>query len=214
MSGPGPGQAVDLATWDRAAAYRLFRGYDRPHWALTTRVDVTRLVAAKARGLSPFRACIRAVGAGINAVPALRMRVEGDGVVLFDRIDLSMTVPKDDGGFAYAYVAWDGDPARFDGACAAAVAAARAGALAANTGARTDLAYLTCLPWLDFTHLDNALPAPDDCIPRIAWGRFTPDPGGGKRWSMALSIQVHHALVDGRHVAEAVAAVQAALDAV
>lgn len=205
------GQAVDLATWDRAAAFRLFRSYDRPHWALTTRVDVTRVMAARARGVSPFRACMRAVGAGINAVPALRMRLAGDGVTLFDRIDLSMTVPKDDGSFAYGYVAWDPDPVRFDAACSAAVTAAQAGEIAPNTGARTDLAYLTCLPWLDFTHLDNALPGPEDCIPRIAWGRFVQDPGSD-RWTMALSVQVHHALVDGRHVADAVSAVQAALD--
>ena len=207
------GQRVDLETWDRAAAYRLFRGYERPHWALTTRVDVTRLVAARADGVSPFRVCIRAVGAGINAVPELRMRLDGDGVTLFDRIDLSMTVPKDDGSFGYGYVGWDPDPARFDAACAAAVAAARAGDLAPNTGARADLAYLSCLPWLDFTHLDNALPGPGDSIPRIAWGRFVRDPGGD-RWTMALSVQVHHALADGRHVADGVAAMQAALDAV
>ncbi len=212
MNGAGPGQAVDLATWDRASAYRLFRAYDRPHWSLTARVDVTRIVAARARGVSPFRACLRAVGAGVNAVPAMRMRLAGTGVVLFDRIDLSMTVPKEDGSFAYGYVAWHPDPVRFDADCAAAVAAARAGDLAPNTGARSDLAYLSCLPWLDFTHLDNALPGPEDSIPRIAWGRFVPDPGGA-RWTMALSVQVHHALADGRHVAETVAAVQAALDA-
>lgn len=93
------------------------------------------------------------------------------------------------------------------------MAAARAGDLTPNTGARTDLAWLSCLPWLDFTHLDNAQPGPGDCIPRIAWGRFVQDPGGD-RWTMALSIQVHHALADGRHVAEAVAAVRAALDAI
>lgn len=200
---------VDLATWDRTEAFRLFRGYARPHWALTTRVDVTRVIAAKARGASVFRATVHAVGAGINAVPELRMRLRGDGVVLHDCIHLSMTVQKPDGDFAYGYVNWNPDPAAFDAACGDAIARARAGGLAADTGERDDLAYLSCLPWIDFTAVDNALPGPDDSIPRVTWGRIVRD---GDRWRMALAIQVHHALVDGRHLARAVQAVQDALD--
>ena len=205
---------IDLQSWPRAETYRLFRSYLKPHYAITSRIDVTRLVAElKPAGVSPYRACLYAIGAGVHAVPELRMRFRGDSVVEHDAVELSMTVPRDDGTFAYAYVPFQADWPAFDrDALALMDAAAAAGGLAANTGFRDDLAYLSCLPWLDFTALDNALPGPDDCIPRISWGRFVED--GNGRHSMAVAVEVHHALVDGMHLGQYFAAMQAALDGI
>lgn len=204
---------IDLAHWPRTEQFRFFRGYQRPHYAITSRLDATRLMETlKPAGVSPYRACIYAIGAGVHGVPEFRQRFRGDRVVEHDAIDLSMTVPRDDGTFAYAYVPWAADWRRFDADCKALIeAAARRGGLEPNTGQRDDLAYLSCLPWLDFTALDNALPGPDDCIPRISWGKFTRDADG--RWTVAMAAQVHHALIDGAHLGHYFDAAQAALDA-
>lgn len=88
---------------------------------------------------------------------------------------------------------------------------AAGGVLSANSGARDDLAYLSCMPWLDYTAINNALPGPDDCIPRVTWGKFVEHNG---RWDMAMTLEVHHALVDGAQVGAFFAAVQRALDGV
>ena len=207
------GRAVDLGTWARADQFRFFRTFQKPHYAITSRLDVTRLLlGAKPRGVSPFRACVYAIGAGLHAVPELRMRFRGDVVTEYERIELSMTVPLADGNFNYAYVPWEPDPAGFDATCRERIEAVRAGLpLQANDGSRDDLAYLSCLPWLDYTGLDNALPSPEDCIPRVSWGRFVE--GAGRR-TCAMTLQVHHALVDGRQVGAYFAAVQGALDAI
>ena len=207
------GRVVDLDAWNRADQFRFFRGFQRPHYAITARVDVTRLLLeARGRGVSPFRACVYAIGAGIHAVPELRMRFRGEVVTDYDRVELSMTVPLANGNFNYAYVPWQPEVAGFDAVCRERMEAVRAGApLAANDGSRDDLAYLSCLPWLDYTSLDNALPHADDCIPRVSWGRFVE---AGGRWSCAMTIQVHHALVDGRQVGAYFAGVQGALDAI
>ena len=85
---------------------------------------------------------------------------------------------------------------------------ARGGALKANNGERDDLAYLSCMPWLDYTAINNALPGPDDCIPRVSWGKIVAKDG---RWDMAMTLEVHHALVDGAQVGAFFDAVQAAL---
>ncbi len=205
---------VDLATWPRAETFRLFRSYDRPHFATTARLDVTRLMTVlKPAGVSPYRACLYAIGAGIHAVDALRMRFRADTVVLHDAVELSMTVPRTDGSFGYAYVPFVSDWRAFDRAAKTIIdAVAAAGGLQPNTGQRDDLAYLSCLPWLDFTALDNALPGPHDCIPRVSWGKFVAEAAG--RHSMAMAVQVHHALVDGLHVGRYFEAAQQALDAI
>lgn len=204
---------IDLATWPRAGAYRLFRSYDRPHFALTTRLDVTRLLARKADGVSPFRACLFAFSRGFHAVPALRTRFRAaDEVVMHDRLRLSPTIALPDGTFGFGYIGDDPDWSRFDKAAEAEIAAVRAGEpRQPNTGEHDDLLYLSCLPWVDFTGLTNALPGPDDCIPRISWGKFVT--GADGRTSCAVTAEIHHAIADGAHLAQAIDVIQTTLDA-
>ena len=203
---------VDLETWPRAAQFRFFRTYQKPHYAITSRLNVSHLMARKADGVSAYRASLYAIGAGLHAIPELCMRFRNDQVVRHDMVTLSMTVPTDAGSFGYAYVPYVPDFTAFDRQAkdlSAEVAAG--GALQANSGERDDLAYLSCMPWLDYTSINNALPGPDDCIPRVSWGKFV---NQGARWDMAMTLEVHHALVDGAQVGAYFEAVQGALDAV
>lgn len=67
------------------------------------------------------------------------------------------------------------------------------------------------LPWLDFSSLSHARDfEKEDSAPRLTFGKMT-DAGG--RRTMPISIHVHHALVDGLHVAQFVERFQANLDA-
>jgi chloramphenicol O-acetyltransferase type A len=201
---------VDLAIWPRAAQFHFFRTYDRPHFSVTSRLDVTELMTRhKPAGVSPYRASLFAIGAGIQAVPELMMRFRGDQVVRHDTVELSMTVPTKAGSFTYAYVPFVPDFTRFDEQTKTLIEAAAQGkGLAANAGERDDLTYLSCMPWLDYTSLTNAMPGPLDCIPRVGWGKIVRD---GVHWSMPMTLEVHHALADGAHVGAYFAAVQDAL---
>lgn len=204
------GQPVDLTTWDRAAQFRFFREFDRPHYATTVRMDVTKLMAGrKENGISPFRHTIWAIGAGLHAVPELCMRFRGETVTRYTRLLLSPTIPLDNGDFRYTYMAYNPDRRHFDVHATDKIDEVRAGApLNANDGTIEDVAYLSCLPWLDYTSLDNALPHADDCIPRVSWGKIVPK---GTGFDMAMTLQVHHALVDGLQVARFFEATEDAL---
>ncbi len=203
---------VDLETWPRAAQFHFFRTYQKPHYAVTSRLDVSHVMARKADGVSPYRACLYAIGAGLHAVPELCMRFRGDQVVRHEMVTLSMTVPTQVGSFGYAYVPYLADFDEFDAQAKALIDQVAAGQdLAPNTGERDDLAYLSCMPWLDYTSINNALPGPDDCIPRVSWGKIVDH---GDRWDMAMTLEVHHALVDGQQVGAYFTNAQAALDTV
>ncbi|MEM6728540.1 MAG: CatA-like O-acetyltransferase [Pseudomonadota bacterium] len=206
-------QRLDLDTWPGADQFRFFKTYGRPHFAVTSRMDASRLMEAKAsRGISPFRAVIWAIGHALHAVPELRTRFRGDAVTRYERLRLSPTVPLESGDFRFTYLDWTEDRAAFDAHAATEIDRIRAGQpLNPNDPARQDVAFLSCLPWLDYTALDNALPDAEDCIPRVGWGKIV-DQGGGCR-EMAMTIQVHHALVHGRHVGAFFSGVQSALDA-
>lgn len=202
------GDPVNLTTWRGADQFRFFRTYERPHYAVTSRVDVTALMRAKDR-LPVFRTCLWAIGGALHAVPELRMRFRGDAVTLYDTIDLSPTIATGDGDFRYTYIPWQPDRAVFDEDAARLIAEVRAGQpLNANSGELDAVAYLSCMPWLDYTSLDNALPHADDCIPRVSWGKIVPK---GDGFDMAVTLQVHHALVHGYHVSQFFDALSATL---
>ncbi len=62
-----------------------------------------------------------------------------------------------------------------------------------------DVLYITCLPWVKFTHIVRTIEnQKTDTIPRLSWGKFEVDEKG--RLKMPFSVQVHHALMDGYHV--------------
>jgi chloramphenicol O-acetyltransferase type A len=204
---------VDFETWPRAAQYRWFRTYDRPHYATTSRLDVTHLVGRRqADGVSFYRASLFAISQGLHAVPELLMRFRGDTVVRHDTVDLSMPVPTPKGSFNYAYVPYVADFTTFD---------AQADQIITDTALQDDLnplgagtdnvAFLSCMPWLDYTSINNAMPHKNDSVPRVTWGKYVAE---DDRWRMAMTLEVHHALVDGAQVGAFFAAVQGALDAI
>lgn len=207
------GQKIDLDTWPRTTQFRFFRGFERPHYAVTARVDVTALMAARKTGISPFRHALWAIGTGLHAVPELRMRFVDDTVTVYDSLLLSPTIAMESGDFRFTYLDYSPERATFDAHAETEIAAVRnASAFNPNDWTAEDaVAYCSCLPWLDYTSLDNALPTASDCIPRISWGKIVPK---GKGHDMAMTIQVHHALVDGRHVGAYFEAVQNALSSI
>ena len=210
-----PVTLIDPTQWERAGQYRLFSTYAHPHYALTARLDITRLVTVlKPAGVSPNTACMYALGMAANVIPSFRHRLTANGMVAeYARADISSTVGLPGGGFAFSEIVFDSDFETFSAHCREAVEAARTQtALKPNSGDLGRFVFLTCTPWTDFTSLTNAWRGPDDCTPRIAWGKFTAS--GDGRHSMAVSVEVHHALVDGEHVGRYFQEAQAALEAI
>ncbi len=63
---------------------------------------------------------------------------------------------------------------------------------------KDDLLFLTSIPWVSFTGIMHPIHMhPVDSVPRFAWGKFFKE---NDRIMLPLSVQVHHALMDGFHV--------------
>jgi chloramphenicol O-acetyltransferase type A len=70
--------------------------------------------------------------------------------------------------------------------------------------------FLSCLPWINFTAMTNPHGGPDDCIPRITWGKIVER---HSKWKMPVSVQAHHALIDGIHMGKFYQALSEAITA-
>ena len=66
------------------------------------------------------------------------------------------------------------------------------------------------MPWVSFTSVMHPLHMnPPDSVPRITWGKFFEE---GPTLKMPLSVQAHHALLDGVHLGRYYSLVQEYLD--
>lgn len=72
--------------------------------------------------------------------------------------------------------------------------------------ARDDLLFMTAIPWVSLTSFKHPMHLqPADSILRLAWGKYFEE---GKFLKMPLSVQGHHALMDGIHMGKFHAEVQ------
>lgn len=190
----------DPLTTPRRDHYRWFRAMKHPWIAVTAEVDVTAILD-HAPQHGRFTVMAHAVSTAVQSVSELRQRIrveDGvDRVVEHDVVRPGMTLAGADDLFAFADVPFDADVDVFAGSLDAARAAIGPGLQPLEAGARDDLVFLSCLPWVRFTQVDHAMSDPADSIPRIAWGRLT---AVGERTVCPVNIQAHHALVDGLHI--------------
>ena len=190
---------IDKTTWPRRRHFELFRAMDFPYSSLCANVDVSRLRRrAKERGLSFTVSLVHALSTAANALPEFRQRIRGDDVVEHAVVHPSLTVLAEGDLFGFCLIPYAKDLAAFAAAAERAIARAKVSPTLEDEPGRDDLLYLTGVPWVSFTALGHPMHlSTGDSIPRIAWGRFFPQ---GGRLLMPLSVQVHHALVDGVHL--------------
>ncbi len=190
---------IDLETYPRRSHFHYFKGLAFPYVGLTANVDVTNLIdAAKRRGCSSFMACLYATATAVNAVPALRQRIQGDGIIEFDRCNTAHTVAKEDGTFVNCQTdsTLDFDTFLAMGETWHAKAKEQEGFLNDQED-ETGLVFVSCAPWVQFTSVIQPVPIPGDSNPRIIFGKYFQENG---RTMMPLAIQCNHALVDGLHI--------------
>jgi chloramphenicol O-acetyltransferase type A len=209
---PAPASYLDLAAWPRRDAFDYFRHFDKPFFNVCTRLDVTALCQAmQARGRGGLALAYHFIALRLcNAIEPLRYRIEGERVRVHPVVDGSTTVLRDDGSFGFADLAHHADFETFAAAGSAAIAAARAGhAPFAPKPEDQACIHFTTLPWLHFTSFSHARNwGREDSVPKLAFGRIDSD--GHRAW-MPLSVEVHHALMDGLHVGRFVQAFEAVL---
>jgi chloramphenicol O-acetyltransferase type A len=197
---------LDLSTWPRRDAFEFFRHFDKPFFNVCVRLDVSPLKAALAQwpGIGLSLACYHVALRLANRHTPFRLRLEQGRVRVHDEVHGSTTVLRDDGeSFFFADLVHCPDFSAFCAQATAAIDAARTrrGAFEPKPD-ESAVVYFTTLPWLHFTSFSHARRwardgQRDDSIPRFAFGRAERD--SARLW-LPMSVEVHHALMDGVHV--------------
>lgn len=205
---------INLENWKRKEHYEFFHRMDYPQYNICMDIDVTRFLQfTRKKDLSFYYSMIFAATTVINRVENFRYRIRNDQVVMHDRVHPSFTDmnrdPEDD-LFKMVTVDLSGNIYEFVKIAGQTNDNQKNFLVPEKLIGRDDLIYITCIPWISFTHISHSLSLNrNDSVPRISWGKYYPQ---GEKMLLPFSVQSNHALVDGIHVGKYVQHLQTFLD--
>lgn len=192
---------LDMETYKRKEHFAYFNNLAYPYVGVTANVDITELLREiKTNGWPFFLTLCYCAGKAANQIPEFRQRIIDGKIAEFDRCATSHTVALEDETFCYCTLESDLPfPAYLPYAIKKQEEAKQAASIAEEKEEAYGKFFISSLPWLSYTALIQPVPVPADSNPRITWGKyFSQD---DRTW-LPVSVLCHHALVDGRHIAE------------
>ena len=191
---------LDISTWARRDLFEFFRSYENPYFNICTQVEVTRLleVLSQRPDISPtltYHYFALRVG---NEIEPFRYRLRDDKVLVHDVIHGGTTVLLPNEGFTFAYFDYQEKFDLFIREAQASVRNVRSGVAPFKPLDGDDRIHFTVLPWVSFTsfaHARNKTRAVS--VPKVAFGKYVRE---NERTHLPISVEVHHAMMDGLHV--------------
>ncbi|MBR9922298.1 MAG: chloramphenicol acetyltransferase [Bacteroidetes bacterium] len=194
-----PYKVIDLRKWPRRELFHHFLDYEDPFFNLTGKVDVSRMMAfCRESGNSLFLTYMYLATLTVNEIPAFKLRLLDKHLVEYPVIHSGSTILNPDDTFSFCYFDHEPNLYKFIENGRAAILELRARGGVEPRDGQLDLIHCSTIPWLSFTGLKHARKGDgEDSVPKLAFGRIFEE--NGKEW-MPVSVEVHHALMDGLHV--------------
>lgn len=184
----------------RQKHFEFFNSFDQPHFSISGNVDITALKDyLKSNNLAFTPTMVYLISKVANDIPVFRQRIRGEKVVEHQLVHPSFAItPKNSDVFSFCPVQFEYEFNSFYKHTIDAIEHFQENPSFEDEHGRDDYLFLSIIPWISFTGLTHAMNhSTPDSVPRITWGKYFKS---GDKTLMPLSVQAHHALVDGRQV--------------
>jgi len=202
---------IEIEKWERKELYRFFSQFEEPFFGITVRIDCTKAYsAAKAFGKSFFLHYLYRALKAANEIENFRYRVFEKEVYLFDKVNASPTINRENGTFGFAYMDYEENEEKFIINALKEIERVQKtnDLLPAVSG--ENVIHFSAVPWIDFTALSHARSFTfPDSSPKISFGKVTEEHG---LKTMAVSLHAHHGLMDGIHAGQFIDRFQELMD--
>lgn len=194
---------IDLETWERRALFHLFNEFSEPFHGVCLRVDCTESFRfAKHSRISVFLTLVHRALTAVHQVENFMTRIVDGAVWRYATINGGSAVGRPNGTIGFGHYPYQPNLLPFVREASIELERVK-GRNDLERYAGQDLVRFSVLPWLDFTSISHARNfSAQNSAPLITFGKITEV---GDRFTMPVSIHVHHALADGLHVAQFVA---------
>jgi len=192
-------QKLDIENWNRREHFYFFKQMQEPFFGVTVPIDCTKAYSkSRELNISFFAYYLHKTLVAVNNTLAFRYRIINDEVYIFDRIDASATILREDKTFGFSLMEYAEDMDEFTEITKKEIARIQQTKGLITREFEINLIHFSALPWVNFTSYSHArsFSFPDSC-PKISFGKMTEE--NGKK-TMQMSVHVHHALVDGYDV--------------
>jgi chloramphenicol O-acetyltransferase type A len=192
---------IDIRNWSRRRIYEFFRDFEEPYYGITADLDCTEAYQfAKQKGISFFLYYLYLTLRAVNQTEAFKYRIEGDMLYLYDVIDGSATIDRDDGTFGFSLIPYFEELDLFLEKATEEVIHVRTSGQLIRSGIGENVIHFSALPWIRFTHVSHPRRYQRrDSIPKITFGKYYMK---GKKRMIPVSVHVNHAVADGLHVGQ------------
>lgn len=182
--------------------FDFFNAFSDPHFNICANVDITLVLDfIKKEQLSFTPVMVYLISKAANSIPAFRQRIRGKKVVEHEWVHPSFAIEtKVSDVFSFCPVDYVTDFKAFYENAIHSIQHFQENPTFEDEENRDDFLFLSVIPWISFTGLTHAMNnAKPDSVPRIVWGKYFKV---GEKTVMPLSVQAHHAVVDGKHVGQ------------
>lgn len=193
---------IDIDNWERKEIFNHFL-HQQTSFSLTKNIDVTELYkVTKEKGYKFYPVFIFLVTHVVNSNKHFRMSFDSEGefgywdkvipmYTIFDKTSelFSTIYTNTDEGFKKFYDSYISDTERYNGT----------GKMFPKTPLPENVVNISMIPWTSFTGFNlNVNNVPNYFLPIVTAGGFVHENGN---IYLPLSLQVHHSVCDGYHVA-------------
>ncbi len=202
---------LDISSWNRKEHFEFFSKFEEPFFGITVNVDCTlAYTKSKEEGMSFFLYYLHLASRAVNAIENFKYRISGQKVFVYDKINASATISREDNTFGFSNIIHDDDLQVFLQNAENEIKRVRSGNGLMLDEIRLNEVHYSAIPWINFTSLSHSrsFTGQDSC-PKISFGKCIAE--NGKKM-MPVSVHVHHGLMDGYHIGLFVEKFQALLN--
>lgn len=193
---------ININTWYRKEHFDFYSTFEQPSFSVCATVDVTKtLNYCKENQLSFFICSLFLLGYTANQIEPFRLRINNNEVYVHDELEISCTVLNSDESFSFGEFGCCSNFDLFYQHAEQQLVKIKDGYKTLKpTNNKGNQIFCSVLPWLHFTSFSHAQKQSEhDSIPRIVMGKYKTM---HNEIAMPVSVEVHHAIVDGLHVGQ------------
>lgn len=193
--------SIDVSTWKRQQHFEKWNNFDEPFYGVVVKLDLTKCQSFCVENkCKVFERYMYHFLYALNKIEPMKYRLIDGLPIIYDEVLSGLVVMRPDDTFAYGHLVKLDDFTDFREQLKLEKRRVIDRGTIHDTEKLLNITHFSVLPWIDFMGLSHARNYGDnDSIPKISFGKITQS---NNSYSMSMSIHVHHALVDGKDVAD------------